>query len=269
MKEIEKDQYKKIPLEILKEVTSFCESHQFRYSLAFGTLIGAIRHDGYIPWDDDIDIMMPRKDYEAFLSTFKSEYYSIADFKCDKNYPFPFVKIYDNRTVIKLTSRNILRNFGLFIDVFPLDYVPEDTKRREKLFKKLRRLGMYRFYRDINYDFFLHSKHGFLKTIVLFIIKVLPFTMHRAICKIDKYAKSCPPSNLYGFSTCAEYYNYNTVPVMAVTDFDELIYHRFEDAYFKIIKNYDENLRLCYGDYMTPPCESKQVSPHDLKCYYK
>lgn len=267
MKEIEKEQYKAIPLSILKNVADFCEKNQLRYSLAFGTMIGAIRHKGFIPWDDDIDIMMPREDYEKFLDGYQSEYYSIAEYRKDKSYPFPFAKVFDKRTTIFLLDRNIKRRYGLFIDIFPVDFLPEDEQNRRVLLKKIKRLGLYRFYRDIRIDYYRGEKHGFIKSLLLAIIKLCPITLHRAVAKMDKYAKSCSYSPISSFTVCAEYYH--SIPIMNTSDFDNMIKVEFEGFLFNCISDYDNHLRQGYGDYLQLPPISQRVSPHSLVCYFK
>ena len=100
MKEITDRDLQRCELEILQSVASFCEQNGLRYSLAYGTLLGAIRHKGFIPWDDDIDIMMPRKDYEIFIRTYKNEKYYVGAVEQDEKWPNPYAKCIDNSIVI-------------------------------------------------------------------------------------------------------------------------------------------------------------------------
>lgn len=91
---------KRIELEILKDVAQFCESNKLHYSLTFGTLLGAIRHNGFIPWDDDIDIAMPREDYDWFFKNYSSSDYKAVCYPVDKDYPYAFGKVMDRKTVV-------------------------------------------------------------------------------------------------------------------------------------------------------------------------
>ena len=101
MEELGIDKLKQIQLDMLKDIHTFCVEHEIRYSLAFGTLLGAVRHKGYIPWDDDIDIMMPREDYNRFIRSYGNQTYKIADMSVNPNYGLPFAKVEDVLTVIE------------------------------------------------------------------------------------------------------------------------------------------------------------------------
>jgi len=114
-----------VSLEILHTVATICEEQNFRYSLIYGTLIGAIRHHGYIPWDDDVDIMMPRRDYDQFLEYMKihrKEYPDLRIFNLDecKEYPYMITRISDDRYIIKMENEKPY-GMGVFIDIYPYD----------------------------------------------------------------------------------------------------------------------------------------------------
>lgn len=134
MTKLSDDEVKKLSVEILRKVSQFCEQHGICYSLAYGTLLGAVRHKGFIPWDDDIDIMMPRGEYEKFLECFNDEdgRYKVWSSSIDKNYPYPFAKIEDRKTVVNELGYDKL---GVAIDLFPIDMIPADGKEAEKLLK--------------------------------------------------------------------------------------------------------------------------------------
>ena len=99
MKRIPEEEYKKIGIDILLAVHEFCEKRNLKYVLFYGTLLGAIRHDGYIPWDDDIDIAMPREDYETFIRDFDTTDYGVKSCFVDKGYYLPWAKVYDKKTI--------------------------------------------------------------------------------------------------------------------------------------------------------------------------
>ncbi len=99
MKELLSDELKRIQLDILRNVHKFCLEHNINYSLAYGTLLGAVRHKGFIPWDDDIDIMMLRNDYDRFIKEYpESDEYGLCCFEKDTNYPYSFAKVQDKKT---------------------------------------------------------------------------------------------------------------------------------------------------------------------------
>lgn len=140
MKELTIDQIHARLLDILKDVDVFCREHGIRYSLAFGTLLGAVRHGGFIPWDDDVDIIMPRSDFDRFVKE-----YSSPTFHClyntrgeDEFYALGFAKVCDPRTS-KFVARKVESDFkyGVSVDVFPLDPVPEDPQEQHDFMHKL------------------------------------------------------------------------------------------------------------------------------------
>ena len=104
MQKIEIDELKKIQLQILDDVVAFCDKEDLTYFLAYGTLIGAIRHNGYIPWDDDIDLVMPRDDYDYFLRHYNesTKRYKVLDYEVDPKYLYPFGKVIDTETLLSL-----------------------------------------------------------------------------------------------------------------------------------------------------------------------
>lgn len=124
MKEINVYELKKIQLEILDDIHRFCIQESLTYSLAYGTLLGAIRHHGYIPWDDDIDIMMPRRDYERFINLYKSNTNEVLDLRKSDTTIEMFLKICRKGSImIDTTLKRSL--WGINIDVFPIDGIPD------------------------------------------------------------------------------------------------------------------------------------------------
>ena len=133
-KELSKEEIKNIQMEILKSIHLFCVEHNLRYSLAYGTLLGAIRHKGYIPWDDDVDIMMPRPDYERFIkeySNYESKY-TVQTHINDPSYFLAFAKVYDNRTELVIFPTKT----GVFVDVFPIDGLPDSEEETQRYYER-------------------------------------------------------------------------------------------------------------------------------------
>ena len=127
MKQLTLQEIQAQSLEILQTVHDFCLAHDIRYSLAYGTLIGAIRHKGFIPWDDDIDIIMPRPDYDRFCRTFRAPGLGLL-WEEDKNYYLSFCRVFDTE---KTWCRSLLpvgKDYkgGVWIDVFPADGVSDN-----------------------------------------------------------------------------------------------------------------------------------------------
>ena len=133
MRSINNEEAKKIEFKVLVEFAKYCDENNLRYHLAYGTLLGAVRHKGFIPWDNDIDVTMPRPDYEKFRKLVcekeVASNISCLDYKyCDT---FPFIKLVDNRTICKEHFLVTESNMGLYIDVFPMDGFPKDIKKQK------------------------------------------------------------------------------------------------------------------------------------------
>lgn len=146
-------------LPILKEADRAIRAHGLRYFLEGGTLLGAVRHGGFIPWDDDVDISMPRPDYEKFLrhaNEWLPPHYRLRSHLQDPDYPFHYAKIEDIRTTIVEGPTRPFKG-GVFVDVFPIDGIPADPKLRERLYRRFRRLSMLRHF--IHRDPYKHG-HG-------------------------------------------------------------------------------------------------------------
>ena len=131
---------KRIQVDILKDVHRFCEENGLHYTLAFGSMLGAIRHKGYIPWDDDIDIALLRPDYEKFVKTYTSKdgQYRLYDYRKDSDFHYPYAKIADTRTIL---DENVsMKNIGVNIDVFPFDYMFDTREECTRFIGTLDRL---------------------------------------------------------------------------------------------------------------------------------
>ena len=126
MKRLDINEIKQIELDILVNIAKFCDEYGLRYYLAGGTLLGAIRHKGFIPWDDDIDIIMPREDYIKFFKTYKSDcgFYKADSILNNADYWLQTGKVFDLRTIV--INNNEKYQFNIWIDVFPTDGVPKN-----------------------------------------------------------------------------------------------------------------------------------------------
>ena len=143
MKELNLQELKEIEFDILKVFDAFCKEHNIRYYFAYGTLLGAIRYKKFIPWDDDVDVLVPREDYERLIAIYNdSEKYRLFSSERDANFLFPFAKLCD------MTTRKIEGNqfngveLGVDIDIFPLDYWDNNL---EKAKKEAKRINKYMF----------------------------------------------------------------------------------------------------------------------------
>ena len=258
-----------LELDMLSMVDRICSSLNIKYFLVGGTLLGAVRHKGFIPWDDDIDIGMLRKDYEIFIREAQNHLPShlfVQNYKTDPNVPFNFTKIRDCRTTyIEKIIKNVKMNHGVFIDIFPIDYYPENKFVANLKSLILNLLAQYFF---AAYDVEEDSHYYFFrKKIALFgsFFK----RMNRVVAVREFIIKLGRKSKLMKNYSGA-WGNREIVPAEC---FNKFIRLDFEGLQLMAPAAYDLYLRHIYGDYMTLPPVEKRVAHHytdviDLKHPY-
>ena len=257
-KELTDLESKQIMLELLNVFDDFCTHYKLKYSLSAGTLLGAIRHKGFIPWDDDLDVMMPRQDYIFFSNHFSSwvrgDKIRVVGPKTPKFYML-FSKIIATNTIVVQSDRTI--RIGVWIDVFPVDYVqkePYDAYDEMIYYAK-------QFYYLGDHNFFLKIKEQKgIKKVVAFFINIKRFIarfakkryyLNRHFSFIKKH-KGDKSMCFYSPAVIKIWYDVSNV------DFSNLSNCKFEDREYKIINNWDEYLTVHYGDYLTiPPVEER------------
>ncbi|MDD6152431.1 MAG: LicD family protein [Elusimicrobia bacterium] len=243
-----------IELNMLKIFLEICEKENLHYYLLGGTLLGAVRHKGFIPWDDDIDIGMPRKDYEIFLSVAKKylpTYYFLQTCYTDKGYPLPFAKLRDSRTVYKEKPlRNLHMNHGVWIDIFPLDFCPKHYFWFNIYFRLLRK----RVFCQV--EGIRTLKHKALKYLSYLICP----SWHKAVKRQDLLMKSVKK---YAPSTINWGGAYGKKEIVPTEWYAEGTVLTFEGLQVKGPKHYDKWLRHIYGNYMKLPPLEKRVAAHE------
>ncbi len=265
MKEISLNEKKSIMLSMMTELHDFCEENKITYFLTGGSLLGAIRHNGYIPWDDDIDICLPRKDYDRLISTFASfsGNVSIRSIANTKGYMWPMAKAVDNRTLL-IESKREVKGMGVYIDIFPLDNLPDDYELAKKYTKKVCRVK-----KAITLKYLrLRKGRSPFKNLAVILLKALCLVPTKwFIKKIDRLSRKyenvdtkyvCNLSGAWGIREISEKAN-----------FAYGLKHAFENKEFNIPVGYDRYLTDVYGDYMTPPPPEKQISHHDSIVYWR
>ena len=259
MRKLSVSECKKISLDILNDIVDFCEKNNLRYYLSVGTLLGAIRHKGYIPWDDDIDIMMPRPDYQKLIDNYDGKY-TILKPSSGLLY---YAKAYDQNTVKyePATDYKKYEPLGVDIDIFPLDGIVNDQKIVDKLYKKecfletlLRLSNQPIFYR---------------KNPIKCINRIIPRMIgsKNLVKMIEKNAMTYDyDSSDYVVRMRWSPHGFTGALPKSVYDVD---YAEFEGRKYCIPKGYDIWLRSFFGDdYMTLPPEDKRVT-HEFDCYIK
>lgn len=253
-----------VQLDIAKEIDRLCVQNGIKYFLIGGSLLGAVRHSGFIPWDDDLDIGMLRDDYDKFLILAQSNLnvnYKVVDWKSDKAYPHPMAKITKKGTIYKERKRNDSGDQGIWVDIFPYDNI-KDINELKKLTIKLKILrslvrAKNKYHTWVMQDSFLLNKY----------IKNLPFRFlslfmarSKLITKYELLSKKYENDNVdFVFENGTEDYQ---KWCFSKKYFERLISVKFEDTYFWIPENYHDYLSIAYGDYMTLPPENERKNRH-------
>lgn len=260
------EQIKEKELEILDYVVDFCDNHNLKYFLAYGTLLGAVRHKGFIPWDDDIDILMPRNDYEKLKIIWnKDSCYKLLDCMEDKEYIYPFMKVSDSKTKLEEHDVEEHMDLGIYIDIFPYDGVVKDTKKRQKFLKKCEYLEKLRLYSMLSIDKILHTdkKKNFMRKILwVFLRKIGPAKISR---KMEKFIAKNRVENAEWQGCLCTRFSYREVMPKEV--WGETVELEFEGKMYKAPKEYDKMLKTNYGDYMTLPPEEERCLKHNFKAW--
>lgn len=266
MKIIELPELKSIQMNILSAVDRFCDDNNISYSIAYGTLLGAVRHQGYIPWDDDIDICMMRDDYERFVSLFPellNGYYKIASIKRIPGWHAPFSKIFDCRTsLIQRKARTI--DIGVNIDVFPLDEVPDNMEQWKKYWKHQSHLLNLKDLKSIK----IVKERSLLKNAVLVLLKII-YSYKSQTSIVRELDKNAQRYNGQGYQFVYANVSGITKGPLQKSLLTEIANYKFEDRIYKGFKNADYYLSMTYGNYMKLPPESERVGKHGITAYWK
>lgn len=245
------DELHKRILRILTSIDQVCRSHGLRYYIWAGTMLGAVRHRGFIPWDDDIDIAMPRPDYELLISHSREWLPAPMEFVCaenDTSYPLPFGKIQDASTT--LIERMHLRYLGgIYIDVFPIDGVPDNSILRTLHFAR------YQYWKRVLY--FLHRdpyKHGKGPSSWVPLLCRKVYSMAEVQGKIRRLLMKYD----YNQSECVADYDDGMKGTMPKSILGVPTPYAFENEQVLGVEQADAYLSQKYGDYMVIPDSNHQ-----------
>ena len=255
-----------IQLEMALEVKRICDKYNIKYSIIAGTLLGAVRHKGFIPWDDDLDIGMLREEYDRFIEVCKKELddkYFLQTWDTDKDFPLPIAKLRKNGTrYVEKNSSKSNHHKGIYIDIFPFDNVPESTIKR-----KVQNIVTYILKRMllIKKNYILWEDNEKLKRIIykiVFIVSslfpdyLIKDTLYRVMTMYNdrKTNKVVTFGGAYG-------YNKETINRQWLENNKPII---FENVEFSAPCDYEGYLTYFYGDYMSPPPENKRYNRHNI-----
>ena len=255
----------RIQLEMAKEIKRVCDENGIRYFLYRGTFLGAVRHQGVIPWDDDMDIGMLREDYEQFRriapEKLKPEY-CFQDWHTDKNYALPFGKVRKRNTVFVEAKCARLSENGIYVDIYPLDFAPEDEKARKALAGKLLHLFRMKLMKSGYTPWREDDRIVWKKRIgyLVYQAAALFVSQETLVRKYDALVARVPESGTV--------YEQSALPTTYYFDrewFRDWADYRFGDTYFAGPKQYDAFLTTLYGDYMCLPPEEKRENRHQIR----
>ncbi|WP_294111993.1 phosphorylcholine transferase LicD [uncultured Fibrobacter sp.] len=270
MKELTLKDLQLCSLEILKDVHNFCESEHLHYSLAYGTLLGAVRHKGFIPWDDDVDIYMPRPDYEKFFKAFNS-CNNVAVHESESY--IAFGRVCDvKKTIVKTTLPwTKSKNLGVWIDVFPIDGIGDEKNVFSQTILEL--------------DELFNKQLAVRRSLPSLFSQLTPTRMLKQVCRKIKYCSlNINEINQKIKETCLmhPYESTNYCSQLACPGnkdkeffkksfFEEYVELEFEGKKLKAVKDWDAVLKMNFSDYMQlPPIDQRVAHSSDhTKFYWK
>lgn len=270
MRIITAQELKGIGAQMLQYVDTICRNNGLKYFLMFGTLIGAVRHGGYIPWDDDIDIAMFRDDYNKFIKLIENDpKYKYIGVENDPHYYFTYGRITDKRTILKNRPKRKIKDFGIFIDIFPIDNAPSDHivaewRKEFDLRKKRVWATIPTLYDDFSWTSFLKY---IKREMVEFPTRITlgPWNFNHYRNQLVDWVTQFNEENTDKL-IIAETYSLCIYPREWFSDTVDL---QFEGVNAMVPVGYDSILRKTFGDYMQLPPVEQRVSGHEFTAYWK
>lgn len=269
MNKMSLDEMKNAQTEMLKYIDMICRENKIDYFLIGGSLIGAIRHNGFIPWDDDIDIGLTKENFDKLYEVLKNSdngRYKLFDNSLQEDYYYPFAKLIDTNTYLNENQFRSISNYGVYIDIFAYFNMPLEEKKRMKHYNKIKNIQRKLFYYSMKNPF----NSGVIKNILKF-----PLVLEARLEGIDRILKKYNKL-LLKYNNVEKKYLIANWPVykpeceiQEYSMIKEVCYHKFENIEALIPKEYDKFLRKVFGNYMKLPPEEKRVSHHDIDVFWK
>lgn len=274
MKELTIKEIQATSVEILMHIDTICRENDIEYSIFYGTLIGAQRHQGYIPWDDDLDIVLTRPNYDRLINLLtKDDTYLLLSLETRENYRYTYAKLVDSRTCVKTTQfyHSEDPELGVFVDIFPIDGFPDDGETKKVFGETCER------YRA-NMMASLNASYAISRTWwKAYSKRILHYPKHRKLVKQGGYTHW---KELFMKETVK--YPFDEASICGYIEFIDEIWGVFPTDWFKhyedvvfegqkvrAIKDRTKFLTLRYDDYMQLPPEAERVTHHPYTFYWK
>lgn len=257
MKQLTLEEQHEIILGIAKAFANICETHNIPYYMLGGTMLGAVRHQGFIPWDDDMDFGIPRPFYAKAIELLENELqkpYRCCTYRNHKGCRSAFMKIENINTAINdpRVKLPIEEQLGLNIDVFPLDYCDENNS----VLKKINRLMLLQQTIYVGNMYGSPIKNGLKKILSL----ICPISHNKMLDKANALLAELPEgkclANVFG--------RWGSKEIIPIEWYGEKVKYKFEDSYFCGLKEFDKYLQKLYNNYMQLPPENKRVAHADI-----
>ena len=270
MNEIGINEIKKIQLEMLDAIHNYCAENKLTYYAAYGTLLGAVRHKGYIPWDDDIDIMMPRADYDKFIGSFNNNAHPanmrVVSHEIDPRYYLSFAKVINTETVMQ-EEANSDYQIGVYIDVFPLDNLSDDYETAKKHIRKAFIYNEILLLKNLTF----RKNRAWYKNAALFAGRIAGvfWSRDRIIKSLNNFGVHKKNGGFTKYVGLIAGLDANDDRELFESEwFREAIGMEFEGLIVNAPAGFDSILKRVYGDYMKLPPIEEQKSHHVFKAWY-
>ncbi len=269
MRKIEIDEMRQRLLSMAEYLQNICKENGLKMFLSGGTLLGAVRHKGFIPWDDDIDVHMPRPDYDRLIKIFREKEnigkYKLLSHELNDKYVYTFAKLVDDDTLLIEDDIYSGVDMGLYLDIFPIDGLGDDIATAEKQMKKMNK------YLVMNYALLVkpwRKRCTFFKNFAIELMRcaVKIYGINRLHKKIRKLAKSLPYEQCEYVGEYIDQVGSNRI-VRRSEIYGDSVDMQFEGLILPAPVGWDKYLTKFYGDYMQLPPEEKRVATHGYILY--